>query len=465
MAIPDLTTRAAPAHTPIAGPRASDEPLADTRWSFRQLLGFRIVFLIAVASAFNLVWFVERLIVFPDVKRFVSPILDRWDFIDWQIEMVTGGLVHLLTRGETPLGALAQPYNSSGPLSVGLHFGRTGPVIAASYLAWLLIVVIVGAGIWTILDRRRDNYQRLRRWVRVFLRYELCLVMMSYGIAKIVPTQFGFLTPAELLRPFGQTTPHSILWNFMATSTLYTIFTGAVEVLGALLLLNRRTTALGALILFGALSNIVVLNIAFHLRVVSTSLLLLILSVLILGPYLRPLFGVLALGRAAKVPDEPVLYSGRGWRLTAVKTACIGTLMLAWIHSGVVSRRSYSASGHALYGVFDVDSVVRNGQAVSLTQNDTSTWRRVANDGRYDGAGLTVQLSSGDFRKFQLADDTTARIWTLRAFGRDSSVVARLHYKMSADADASLVGTIGTDSVALHLSRVDMHTFGPMRVF
>ena len=99
MATPDLTTRAAPAYTPIAAPRAPDETLADTRWSFRELLGFRIVFVIAVVSAFKLVSFAARLIVFPDARRFVSSILDRWDSVQWQIEMVTGGsLVHLLTR-------------------------------------------------------------------------------------------------------------------------------------------------------------------------------------------------------------------------------------------------------------------------------------------------------------------------------------------------------------------------------
>jgi hypothetical protein len=54
-----------------------------------------------------------------------------------------------------------------------------------------------------------------------------------------------------------------LLWTFMSGSSYYTWFAGSVEVFGAALLLFRRTSTLGAAILFAALMNIVMLNLFY----------------------------------------------------------------------------------------------------------------------------------------------------------------------------------------------------------
>jgi len=58
-----------------------------------------------------------------------------------------------------------------------------------------------------------------------------------------------------------------MLWTFMGSSRAYTAFSGTMEVLGALLLLWRRTALLGALMSTGVMFNVTVLNFCYDVPV------------------------------------------------------------------------------------------------------------------------------------------------------------------------------------------------------
>lgn len=118
--------------------------------------------------------------------------------------------------------------------------------------------------VWSVADRRRTQYTTLNCWLRVYARYAVALVMMVYAIVKLVPTQFGYLTPGELLKPVGQLNRFWVLWNFMVVSTGYTIFAGLAEFLGSVLLFFRRTTLLGALLLFATITNVFAIDIGYR---------------------------------------------------------------------------------------------------------------------------------------------------------------------------------------------------------
>ena len=55
-------------------------------------------------------------------------------------------------------------------------------------LALCLTVVIVL--IWSLMDRRRTNYDHLLYWSMIVMRYYLAAIMLSYGLAKVFRTQF-----------------------------------------------------------------------------------------------------------------------------------------------------------------------------------------------------------------------------------------------------------------------------------
>src|SRR5262249_29619085 len=59
----------------------------------------------------------------------------------------------------------------------------------------LLSVASASAIVWSVLDRRRINYSKLYQWLRLFVRFWLASVLLSYGAAKVLPNQM----PAPLL--------------------------------------------------------------------------------------------------------------------------------------------------------------------------------------------------------------------------------------------------------------------------
>ena len=160
-------------------------------------------------------------------------------------------------------------------------------------------------------------------------------------------------------RARGRSTPEGLLWTFMAGSTLYTIFCGAVEIVAGLLLLIPGCEAAGALVSVGATTNVFLLNLAYdvHVKLLSSHLLLCAVFLAACdGPRLAAaLLSDKAVARRPRIP-----LSGRGWvrRSVAVALPAAGFAFLTLI--SVLEFRNYqarlAASAHPpLYGIWSVD--------------------------------------------------------------------------------------------------------------
>ena len=112
-------------------------------------------------------------------------------------------------------------------------------------------IAAAAACVWSVADWRRPSYPRLFEALRVAVRLYLAFQMINYGIAKVLPMQFGALQPSHLVKPVGEMSPMGLLWTFMAASPAYAIFGGTAEIVGGMLLAFRRTTLLGALVCAG----------------------------------------------------------------------------------------------------------------------------------------------------------------------------------------------------------------------
>jgi len=401
-------------------------------------LPFRFGFTVAVISAFQFVSWVSNFTV-PESFRHR---LEKW--LTWPPTIETQTLMHVgawsvrvITREKTPVADMITRYN------------RDASAGGLCYLLGLLVVASAGALAWHLVDRRPRAYETANAWMRLYARFALAFVTMVYAMVKVVPTQFGFLTPGDLLQPFGRFTRFWVLWNFMAVSTSYTIFTGAIELTGALLVLYRRTVLPGALVLAGALVNVVALDLAYHVSTGAThiAILLLALDVVLLAHYFRPLTGLLVLGRCELTP-EPVALR---WRYGPVVT----TVLILWAvsvraHQGVVLRRSYFGAGHPLYGLYDVVDFQGGGRV----------WKRVAGDGHYDSGAISVQFTDAEIERFTVKDDVDHRTWTLRRGG--PAVAGELRYAVNADGSASLEGQIDSNPVHMKLRPVDPQKLFPL---
>jgi hypothetical protein len=140
-------------------------------------------------------------------------------------------------------------------------------------LLMTFVLAIVIAGLWSLaskLMRRPANFYATQKdLIRSYVRYTLAFIVLGYGIAKLVTEGGQFRPPGvdQLEKTWGSSSPMNVLWTFMGYSWYYTFFGGLAEAIGGVLLVWRRTMLLGALITFGVMLNIVMMNFCYDVPV------------------------------------------------------------------------------------------------------------------------------------------------------------------------------------------------------
>ncbi len=198
-----------------------------------------------------------------------------------------------------------------------------------NYLAVLSTFVLAAliAVVWSLISRRNTDYPLARDLLRSYLRYVLAFTLLGYGLAKVTLefNQFPLVSDWQLKKTWGDSSPMNVLWAFMGTSRPYTIFAGLSEVLGAMLLVWRRTSTLGALVAIGVMTNVVLLNFCFDVPVKLYSSHLLTMAILIALPDARRLANLLFWNRSTPSVDLIEMWRGvwAGRFRWAVKTMMI----------------------------------------------------------------------------------------------------------------------------------------------
>jgi uncharacterized membrane protein YphA (DoxX/SURF4 family) len=325
----------------------------------------------------------------------------------------------------------------------------------------ILILALAATLVSSIVDRRRRHYSTAHAWLRVYVRYSLAFVALSYGGFKVIKSQFPFPGLETLLEPYGDSSPMKLIWTFMGYSMAYNVFTGLGEVVGGALLFFRRTATAGALLLIAVMSNIVLINFSYDVPVKLYSANLLLMAFFILAPDVRRLYDVLVRNRAVEPAnlDAPALSPRMGrWGIygrRALKLALVGLGVGLPLRQSWTQRREYGdLTPHPpLYGIYDVETFVVNHDTLAPLISDTTRWRRVI----VSRAGsLTVKLMNDSLRRYALKLDTSRKQFTISPF-TDSTRKSVFAYTGGNGDRLALAGVIGADSVRMRLDRVD-HT-------
>jgi len=306
---------------------------------------------------------------------------------------------------------------------------------------WLLVATFaalaaVATVVWSILDRRRTRYDRLATLLRVFIRYHLAVQMFGYGFAKVIKTQFPDATPYVLSRAYGDSSPMGLLWSFMGFSTAYTFFAGAAEVLGGALVLFRRTTTLGAVVILGVMSNVAMLNYCYDVPVKLFSTHLVLMALVLLAPDARRLADVLVFHRATAAAPFAWTPARPAWRWTRrIVKAAFALFIIGWCaRANVLGARQFGSAAPkpAGYGVYDV-----------------------AGDARYHVAFLDRQFGGArTVAGLRLVFDLPPKdgVVTARILGQPMKSGTLAFATPDAD-HVTLKGTIGDEKVELALAR------------
>jgi hypothetical protein len=124
--------------------------------------------------------------------------------------------------------------------------------------------------------------EKLWALLLIVIRYYLVLQLMIYGWNKIFKWQFYLPEPNTLATPIGNLSKEMVFWSLIGSSYGYSVFAGIMEVIPAIMLLFKRTRIIGALLSFGVLLQVFVMNLSFDISVKFYSFFLLMLSAIIL---------------------------------------------------------------------------------------------------------------------------------------------------------------------------------------
>jgi uncharacterized membrane protein YphA (DoxX/SURF4 family) len=318
---------------------------------------------------------------------------------------------------------------------------------------------ILATVIWSIVDHRRQDYRALHAWVRIWLRYALALCMLTFGAVKVVMLQFERPSYGRLIEPLGELSPMALLWLFMGFSPWYTSFTGVSEVIAGALLLFRRTTSLGALLVAGIMSNVLMLNVSYDVPVKLGAFHVLLAAVALLAPDMPRLWRFFVLNRPTEPADIGPHWTGAtlGWSRW-IKGCAIGAAIayLSWDAYAAHTRQSAAREPEPVppEGWYRVVSIKKDGEEVLPARADELRWKIVSvRRGKVGVRGL-----DGAVQRFR-TEGTIPGPMTLFELdekgepGQDSLAVGVLRLQLSDGVAARLQGTYYGHEVEATLER------------
>lgn len=326
------------------------------------------------------------------------------------------------------------------------------------YLVVILLTLLIGT-IFTVADRRRKSYRKLYGWFLLILTYYLAYNLFSYGIIKMFNLQFSPPGLSRLFQTYGQSSPMRLVWTFIGASSTYTIFAGASETIAAILLLFRRTRMVGAMMAFGVMFNVFMLNMSYDIPVKLFSLQLVVISVYLFAQDWRRLFTFFFTDKSVAAPARrPLVKSKVGWRIMVGVQVLFGAFIISITVYGAKQSQEQYGSGSPkseLYGVYNVEHFVMNGDTILDRLSDTVRWKRVI----FDSPKFTPITLMNDHDKYYGTEiDTTAQTLTFTPRGEDKD--GFLFSYDQSDEHLYLEGVMATDTLKVHLKPYDLSRFG-----
>lgn len=387
-----------------------------------------------------------------------------WQRIGFRFAFLFFGLVVFLVNNGAymfwlPIQSLYQPYLQQFIVWVGksvLHLpypitvftnGSGDTTFDWVLLLTLFVVAIAGTVVWSIAGRKQKAYPVWYYWLMVLLRYYVGLMLISYGLVKVIQLQFPAPGLYRLLQPYGNSSPMGLAWTFLGFSRGYNMFMGIAE-LAAGLLLFRRTTTAGAIVTLMTTANVMAVNYFYDVPVKIVSTLLVTMTLLILSRDLQRLLRFLFSGKPVQLTPLAKPFFAKKWKRVSLLVVKILIIVSGPVLGFIEIMSFYNEEGDSkpgYYGLYQVETFVRNGDTLPPLRTDSTRWFRMAIENPYN---LRVVMSNDSARRYTYQADTTARLLTISPM-EDSTTKIKLQYTEPAAGRFVLQMRQNTDSLVL----------------
>lgn len=274
------------------------------------------------------------------------------------------------------------------PPSFWMEYGQYFSYVLMGIVGVALVASLLYSWLWHRREKTASVNSGLRHaWMQGIIRYWLAFSIATYGFAKILKTQFQSPT-YRLDMPMGDVSGFGLTWYYFGYSYTLAVIIALFQIGGSILLLYRRTTLLGAMILLPVMVNIVLINLfyeiapgAFFNSVVYT--LCLAFFLVLDSNKLKTAFWDL-------VDRLPPVTLNHNWVKHGLRVIPI-VAAFAMIESFLLTDKS----DKILEGTWKVEKLMRNGQEIPATAwlTDTLAWNRL-----YFSQGNTCAFSPNPYR-------------------------------------------------------------------
>jgi uncharacterized membrane protein YphA (DoxX/SURF4 family) len=330
------------------------------------------------------------------------------------------------------------------------------------YVVTLFISVIslVTAVAWSIVDRKTKTYNKLFYWLCVIVRYYVAITMFAYGFAKVFKLQFPFFSPDRLLEPYGNSSPMGLAWNFLGFSRGYNYAMGFAELLGGILLLFRRTTTLGALITLAVAGNIMAINYCFDVPVKLLSTTLVVMSLFLLAKDIHRLVNFFFLNKPAQPSNITPPVFRKKWQnvlLAVLKYGLICYVIIVNTQQSLSAMKEYGDASPKppLYGIYNIETFVRNRDTVLSLTTDTTRWRQLMVS--YPGYAF-IKTMNDSTKGFAFNADTVSKKIEMFSYS-DTTKRSSFVYSVPKENVLLFMGKVNDDSVEIEMKKYDLNKF------
>jgi hypothetical protein len=336
--------------------------------------------------------------------------------------------------------------------------GQDGePLFFWIQLSWLVVVASLAAIAWSLLDRRRRHDSTIYAWFHLAVRLVLAASLVEYGMTKVIPTQFPAPSFSTLVTPVGDLTSSALLWTTIGSAQPYQILSGCVELLAAALLIAPRTATLGALLGFGALLQVLALNLTYDVGLKMTTMHLVALAAIVLARDAGRFADFLLARRPAVVAPSPTVgRTNRAARIVLVAQLAFGVYLFAtyaYINWSFWQVAGGGRPAPALYGIWDVERLVVNGQSGPVDQHDYDRrWRRVIVEAPNE---IIFQRTDDSLARYGASfDDARGALSLTKGNSRTWRTV--FNVRRNSPDELTIEGTMDGQQIDARLRRVDL---------
>lgn len=333
-----------------------DVSINTPKWSFLQRLGFRFSFIY-----FALYIIIQNNGAYPfwgAIMSYPSELLQK--FIPWVGRNILNLSYEIIT-----------------------FTGGSGDTTYDYVLTLVIFVIaVIGSILWSILDRNRVNYKKLYYWLIVAMRFYVGLMLINYGLVKVVKLQFPDPSFYRLIQSYGDSSPMGLAWTFLGFSKGYNLFMGIAEV-AAVLLLFRRTLTFGLIITLMTTANVMAVNYFYDVPVKLLSTHLVLMTLFLLLRDFKKLctffftnnpISLSILKQPAKEGDKSLKFISR-----MLKGLLFGYIFIFGGIRLMESQKLYGTKAPKpdLYGLIKITHFEKNGDTISTDMNNYERWRYI----------------------------------------------------------------------------------------